>query len=89
MDDQRRPEELSEDERQRLHRAHQRMRNASQALEALIVIEPVKGRWTATPAPVEALEAAQLALHEASQEVWRAQRELLGLEPPTGAAAGQ
>lgn len=88
MDERRRPEDLSEDERQRLHRAHQRMRNASQALEALTVIEPVKGRWRATPAPEEALDAAQLALHEASQEVWRAQKELLGLDPPGGAGGG-
>jgi hypothetical protein len=84
MDEPRRPEDLSEDERQRLHRAHQRLRNASQALEALTVIEPVKGRWKATPAPTEALEAAQLALHDASQEVWRAQRDLLGWDPPGG-----
>jgi hypothetical protein len=87
MDERPRPEDLSEDERQRLHRAHQRMRNASQALEALTVIEPVRGRWAATPAPVEALEAAQLALHDACQELWRAQQELLGLDPPAGASA--
>jgi hypothetical protein len=85
MGERRRPEDLSEEERQRLHRAHQRLRNASQALEALTVIEPMKGRWTPTPAPLEALESAQLALHEASQEVWRAQWELLGWEAPTGA----
>jgi hypothetical protein len=88
MDAPRRPEDLSEEERQRLHRAHQRLRNASQALEALTVIEPVKGRWKPTPAPAEALEAAQLALHEACQELWRAQRELLGLDSPPGPAAG-
>ncbi|HEY3241183.1 MAG TPA: hypothetical protein VGL92_16590 [Acidimicrobiia bacterium] len=85
MEERRRPEDLSEEERQRLHRAHQRLRNASQALEALTVIEPIKGRWTPTPAPPEALEAAQVALHEACQEVWRAQRDLLGWEPPPGA----
>jgi hypothetical protein len=73
---------LSEDERQRLHRAHQRMRNASQALEALTVIEPVRGRWVAKRPPVEALEIAQVELHGACQEVWRVQHELLGLDPP-------
>lgn len=62
------------------------MRNASNALEALVVVEPVRGRWPARPAPPEALEAAQFELHEAGQEVWRAQRELLGLEPPAGAS---
>ncbi|MGH9038667.1 MAG: hypothetical protein ACRDZ3_00375 [Acidimicrobiia bacterium] len=83
----RRPEDLSEDERHRLHRAHQRVRNASQALEALTVIEPVKGRWTPTPAPEEALQAARLAFQEATQAVWRAEKELLGWDPP-GSPAG-
>jgi len=78
----RKPEELSGEERQRLHRAHQRLRNASQALEALTVVEPMRGRWAANPAPLDVLEAAQLELHEACQGVWRAQRELLGWEPP-------
>lgn len=85
MEGQRKPEELSEEERQRLHRAHQRLRNTSQALEALTVIEPVRGRWPATPAPPEALEAAQVDLHRACQELWRTQRDLLSWEPPPGA----
>lgn len=78
------PEKLSEEQRQRLHRAHQRLRNASHALEALTVVEPVRGRWVATPVPVEALEAAQNDLHDAYQEFWRAQQELLCCEPPAG-----
>ncbi len=81
----RKPEELSEEQRQRLHRAHQRLRNASHALEALTVVQPVRGRWVATPVPVEALAAAQNDLHDASQELWRAQQELLCCEPPAGA----
>jgi len=81
----RKPAELSTEQRQRLHRAHQRVRNTSHALEALTVVEPVRGRWVATPAPAEALEAAQNDLHEACQELWRAQQELLCWEPPTGA----
>ncbi|HEV7756967.1 MAG TPA: hypothetical protein VGO94_14020 [Mycobacteriales bacterium] len=81
MEVRRSPEELSEDERARLHRAHQRLRNASQALEALTVIEPVRGRWVARSAPAEALDAAGAELHEAWQELRRAQRELLGSEP--------
>ncbi|MGH4022936.1 MAG: hypothetical protein ACRDT0_27620 [Pseudonocardiaceae bacterium] len=84
MEARRRPEELSEEERQRLHRAHQRLRNASNALEALTVVEPVRGRWAATPAPPEALDAAQAELHDACQEVWRVQLEVLRWEPPTG-----
>jgi hypothetical protein len=81
----RKPEELSKEQRQLLHRAHQRMRNASHALEALTVVEPVRGRWVATPAPVEALEAAQNDLHHACQELWRVHQELLCCEPPAGA----
>jgi hypothetical protein len=80
----RKPEELSEEQRQRLHQAHQRLRNASHALEALTVVEPVRGRWVATPVPVEALEAAQNDLHDACQEFWRAHQELLCCEPPAG-----
>ncbi|HEV7826753.1 MAG TPA: hypothetical protein VGP02_17810 [Mycobacteriales bacterium] len=82
METRRGPEDLSAEERQRLHRAHQRLRNASQALEALTVVEPVRGRWTAKSAPPEALEAAQTDLRDAWQEIWTAQRDVLGLDPP-------
>ncbi len=82
----REPEELSQEERQRLHRAHQRLRNASQALEALTVVEPVRGRWPARAVPVDALEAAQADLHEACLKLWCTQQELLGLPTPTGGA---
>ena len=84
MDDQRTPGELSEEERQRLHRAYQRLRNASQALEALTVVEPTRGRWTPTPAPPGALEAAHVEMHDAYREVWRSLRELFGWDPPPG-----
>ena len=76
------PEELDEEERQRLHRAHQRLRNASQAFEALTVIEKIKGRWTATPAPPEALAAAGSELSQSYQELWAVLDDLLGLSPP-------
>jgi DNA-binding SARP family transcriptional activator len=82
----RKPEELSKEQRQQLHRAHQRLRNASHALEALTVVEPVRGRWVATPAPVEVLEAAQNELCRAYQELWRVHQDLLGCEPPAGSA---
>ena len=72
-----------EEERQRLHRAHQRLRNASQAFEALTVIEKVKGRWAANSAPPEALGAAGDELGQSYQEVWAVLDELLGLSPPT------
>jgi hypothetical protein len=61
------------------------MRNASHALEALTVVEPVRGRWVATPAPVEALQAAQGDLHDACQEFWRVHQELLCCDLPPGA----
>ncbi len=88
MEVRRRPEELSKEQRQQLHRAHQHLRNASHALEALTVVEPVRGRWVATPAPVEALEAAQNDLHGACQEFWRVHQELLRCDPPAGALGG-
>ena len=78
----RKPEEFSKEQRQRLHRAHQSLRNASHALEALTVVEPVRGRWVPTPAPVEALEAAQNDLQRAYQELWRVRQELLCCDPP-------
>jgi hypothetical protein len=55
----------------------------------LTVVEPVRGRWVARPAPLEALEAAQADLHEACQGVWQAQRELLCWEPPGTTAGSQ
>ena len=76
------PEELDEDGRQRLHRAYQRLRNAAQAFEALTVIEKVRGRWAATPAPPEALAAAGAELDGSYRELWAVLDELLGLTPP-------
>ena len=81
----RKPAELSKEQRQQLHQAHQHMRNASHALEALTVVEQVRGRWTPTPAPDEALEAAQNDLHDACQQFWRVHRELLCCDLPAGA----
>jgi hypothetical protein len=81
----RQPAELSKEEREQLHRAHQRVRNTSHALEALTVIEPVRGRWVAAPAPPEALEAAQNDLYNACQELWRVHQELLRCDLPAGA----
>lgn len=87
METQRKPEELTDAERQRLHRAHQHVRNASQQLEALTVVDPMPRRWAAQPAPVEALQAAAAELSSAVQGLWQAQHELLGLEPPAGPAS--
>lgn len=81
----RQPAELSKEQREQLHRAHQRLRNTSHALEALTVVEPVRGRWVAAPAPDEALEAAQNDLYNAWQEFWRVHQDLLRCDPPAGA----
>lgn len=88
MDEGRRPEELADEERRRLHRAHQGLRNASQALESLTVIEPARGRWQPTPAPPEALEAARAEFHAAYREVWRILGELFAWTPPDDPGAG-
>lgn len=82
MHERRSPADLSEEERQQLHRAHQSLRNASNKLEELTATEPDRGRWPDTPAPPEILEAAQRELQQACQTVWSTQRNLLGLEPP-------
>ncbi|MEA2702911.1 MAG: hypothetical protein QOD63_856 [Actinomycetota bacterium] len=75
------PQELSADERQRLHHAHQRLRNASSALEALVATEPIKGRWPAAPAPFEALQVARDDVRKAYQALERSHVELLGWDP--------
>jgi hypothetical protein len=85
VESRREPDELTQDERQRLHRAHQRLRNTSQALEALTVVEPVRGRWPARNVPSEALDAAQADLDDAYRELRRTQQELLGPGGDTGA----
>jgi hypothetical protein len=81
----RQPAELSKEQREQLHRAHQHLRNTSHALEALTVVEPVRGRWVAAPAPAEALEAAQNDFYNACREFWRVHRELLRCDIPAGA----
>lgn len=85
MQTQRKPEELSEDERQQLHQAHQRLRNASSALEALTVVAPVRGRWQANPTPPDVLAAAQHELRDAYEQVWQVQDGLLNAAPTDGA----
>jgi hypothetical protein len=52
------------------------------------VIEKQPRRWAANPAPPEALDAAAAELLGAVQGLWRAQHELLVIEPPAGAQAG-
>ena len=76
------PEELTEEERRRLRRAHERLRTAAHELQALIATEPIKGRWEPEPAPPEILDAARDELFGAWEELSRCYRELLGWQPP-------
>jgi hypothetical protein len=73
-------EQLGADERQRLRRAHERLRAASKDLESLLATEPIKNRWEPEPAPAEILEAARVELAQAWERVVTCQRELLGWE---------
>ena len=72
------PDQLDEDERARLRRAHVRLRNASTALEALTATPKQRGRWDPQPPTDEALEGARNELRVAWDAVWQAEAELLG-----------
>jgi hypothetical protein len=77
------PEDLSEDERRRLRRAHERVRTATYEVMALVATEPIKNRWAPEPAPPEILDAARGELQTAWDELGRSYRELLGWESLT------
>jgi hypothetical protein len=72
----RRPKDLDEAERARISRVHHRLRNASQALEALTASPKQRGRWDPAPPTDEALDAARSELREAYDAVWRVEGEL-------------
>jgi hypothetical protein len=72
--------ELTAEQRQRLRRAHERLRTASKDLEVLVATEPIKNRWAPEPAPAEILATARTDLREAYAAVVAAQREILGWE---------
>lgn len=74
------PEELTDEERRQLRRAHERVRTATQELMALVATEPIKNRWAPEPAPPEILDAARQELQAAWDELGRSLRELLGWE---------
>ncbi len=78
----RRPEALSDDDRETLHRAHQRLRNASQALEALVATDPIRGRWAPEPAPAEALQDARANLQTAYRQLEASHDELIDWDTP-------
>ena len=77
------PEELTEDERRQLRRAHERLRTATQEVMSLVATEPIKNRWEPEPAPPEILDAARAELQAAWDELGRSYRDLLGWEALT------
>ncbi len=77
------PEELTEDERRQLRRAHERLRTATYEVMALVATEPIKNRWAPEPAPPEILDAARGELQAAWDELAARYRELLGWEALT------
>lgn len=70
--------ELTAEQRQRLRRAHERLRSASKELEVLVATEPIKNRWAPEPAPPAILDAARAELREAWAAVVHSQEEILG-----------
>jgi uncharacterized membrane protein len=77
------PEELTDDERRQLRRAHERLRTATQEVMSLVATEQIKNRWAPEPAPPEILDAARQELQTAWDGLTRSYRELLGWEPPS------
>jgi len=78
----RRPEDLTAEDREVLHRAHQRLRNTSQALEALVATDPIRGRWAPEPAPAEALQGARAELRAAYEALERRHDEIIDWDDP-------
>ena len=77
------PQELTDDERRQLRRAHERVRTATQEVMALVATEPIKNRWEPEPAPPEILDAARRELQTAWDELNRSYRALLGWDALT------
>lgn len=80
----RQPEELTEEDREQLRRAHIRLRKTSQDLEALLATPKMRGRWDPAPVPAEAMEGAKSELVKAYAKLWTLQHELLGWDLPAG-----
>lgn len=77
------PDELTEDERRQLRRAHERLRTATYEVMALVATEPIKNRWAPEPAPPKIMDAARSELQAAWDELGNRYRELLGWETLT------
>lgn len=77
------PEQLTQDERRRLRRAHERLRTATQEVMSLVATDPIKHRWEPEPAPPEILDASRRELQAAWDGLASSYRELLGWESLT------
>ena len=80
--EERSPQDLSEDDAERVRRAHHRLRKASQDLEAFTAPRQMRGRWDPAPVPTEAMDAARHEMAVAYRALWDAYEELLGWERP-------
>lgn len=80
----RQPQDLGEEEAERLRRSHFRLRKASQDLEAFTAPRRMKGRWDNAPVPDEAMEAARAELVASYRALWALHGEILGWPPPSG-----
>jgi len=72
----RRTQDFTEDERKQLRMVHHRLRNASQAIEALLATEQLRGRWAPAAAPPEAVAGALDELDKSYQAVVDCHRDL-------------
>lgn len=84
----RRPEDLSPSDREKLRRAHKRLRDAVKAAERYRSEPPGPG----IEIPVhrqEELEAAYREIDEAEAELWRLREELLGWKRPGSALSAR
>ena len=70
------------EDRERIRRAHHRLRKASQELEALIAPRSMRGRWEPVEAPPEVIDSVRSELSAAWAELGRLNQELLGWPPP-------
>ena len=80
----RQPQDLTDDEREQVRRAHVGLRKASQDLEALVATTKMRGRWEPAPVPEEAMDGARRELVRAYTKLWRLHHELLGWAVPDG-----
>lgn len=76
------PQDLGEEDAERLRRGHFRVRKASQDLEAFTVPRQMRGRWENAAVPEEAMEAAKAEFAAACSALWTAYEELLGWPTP-------